>query len=453
MITIDLQARFNSQARADHLQRMNVLLTSLDLGQGFSRKQDFDESLSAAVDLLEAQGVTNAYWQACALLSLFAGRVSIQKMSSEQDPQAWVLCCMQQALSAGVSAGAFHCLFESLAGLGRFDQPWPCGQVQINLLDLLAAVDLNNQPAQIPCSQAGPALTGLKALDDELVNLFRTDSGFVHQVFGHFTPDFLIAQVCKNSLPANPLIINVDPVFERCEIGWQSVSGFFSLRRMELIDTRLAQVDFKQRTLSCSVEEKQRLQSTWIDSGVLIDPVVQLSNPWLSTDLNFRAQWTIDQGSPGFFTTADMQLLAVADGLKWQASLTHNNIPVGLCIQAQRDIQIHWQHTDKKQPGQLPLGEPLWLAQHRVPLYVQVTSFVGVGKPLVRVANPLAGELVFSLSVMVNPADRALEVVLTVDHSELVCNWQSADPVKGWASGCWQLAAPARIMQRGLLDG
>lgn len=453
MITIELQTGFSLQARADHLKRMNALLTSLDLDQGFSQKADFAQTLSAAVDLLEEQGVTNAYSQGCVLLSMFAGQVNIKNMSTEHDPQTRVLRSIQQALSAGVSEGAFHCLFESLAGLGRLDQPWPSGQVQINLIDLLSAVHMSNQPLQIPCSLAGPVATSLKTLDTELVNIFRTDSGFVHQIFGQFTPDFLIAQVCKNSLPENKSTINLEPVFERCEIGRQNASGFFSLQRIELIDARSVQVDFKQRILPCSPKEKQCLQSAWFDSVVLIDPSVELSESWLSTDLNFRAQWAIDQGALAFVTSSDMKLQAVADGLKWQANLVHNNVPVSLCIQAQRDIQIHWQHSEKKLPGQLPLGEPLWLAQYRAPVHVQVSSVVGVGQPLIRAASPLAGELVFSLSVVVDPADRALEVVLTVDHSELVCNWQSVDSIMGWASGTWELAAPSRIMQRVLQNG
>jgi hypothetical protein len=453
LITIDLQARFNVQARAYHLRRMHVLLSSLDLDQSYSLKPDFTESISAAIDLLEAHDVTQAYSQACVLLSLFAGQVSIQGISSEADPQTNVLRSMQQALSAGVSPSAFHCLYESLAGLGRFDQPWPSGQLQINLIDLLAAVQMGSQPTKIPCNQTGSLAIGVSTIAGELVNWFRTDSGFVHQVFGQFTPDYLIAQVCKNSLPANDLVIHVDPVFERCEIGRQNTSGFFSLQRMELIDTRLTQLDFKQLSLSCSPEEKQGLQSRWSDSGVLIEPVVQQSNSWLSTDLNFRAQWTIHEGLIEFVTTADMQLRAAADDFKWQAQLIHNHVPVNLSIQTERDIHVHWQHSEKQLPGLLPLGEPLWLAQYRVPLHVQVCSVVGVGKPLIRAASPLAGELVFSVSAVVNPEDRALEVVLTVDHSELICDWQSVDPVKGWALGCWHLAAPARIMQRGLQHG
>jgi hypothetical protein len=82
-----------------------------------------------------------------------------------------------------------------------------------------------------------------------------------------------------------------------------------------------------------------------------------------------------------------------------------------------------------------------------------MVGVVGAGKPLIRTANPLVGELVFSLSVMVNPDNHALQAVLTADQSELVCNWQSLDPVKGWTSGIWVLAAPARIMQRELQDG
>lgn len=453
MITIDLQARFNVQARTDHLRRMHVLLTSLDLDQSYSLKPDFTESLSAAIDLLEAHDVTQAYSQACVLLSLFAGRVSIQSISSEADPQTNVLRSMQQALSAGVSPSAFHCLYESLAGLGRFDQPWPTDQLHINFIDLLAAVHMSNQPIRIPCNQTGPLATGVSTIAGELVNWFRTDSGFVHQVFGQFTPEYLIAQVCKNSLPANELAIHVDPVFERCEIGRQNTSGFFALQRVELIDTRLVQLNFKQRNLSCSSEEKQGLQSRWSDSAVLIEPVVQQSNSWLSTDLNFRAQWTTHQGLIEFVTTVDMQLRAAADDLKWQAQLIHNHVLVNLCIQAERNIHFHWQHSEKQLPGLLPLGEPLWLAQSRVPLHIQVSSVVGVGKPLIRTASPLTGELVFSVSAVVNPEDGALEVLLTVDHSELVCDWQSVDPVKGWASGCWRLAPPARIMQRGLQHG
>jgi len=453
LITIDLQARFSSQARVDHLQRLKVLLTSLDQGKGFSQKQDFTETLSAAVDLLKAQGVTNAYSQACALLSCFAGQVDIHNMSNEKDPQAWVLHCMKQALHEGVSKRAFHSLFESLEGLGRFDQPWPSEQSQINLLDLLAIAQLSNKPIQILCNQEGPVVPGWVAVDHEMVNLLRTDSGFVHPVFGQFTVDFLITQVCKNALPVDPLHIHVDPVFERCEIGRQGTSGFFSLKRLELIDTRPAKVEFKQRTLSCSPEEIKRLHSTWVDSDALIEPAVDLSHPWLNTDLSLHAQWIAHQGSAEFLIAADMQLQAAANGLKWLASLSHNNVPVSLCIQAQCDIHIHWQHSEKKLPGQLPLGEPLWMAQSRVPLHVQMVGVVGVGKPLIRAANPLVGELVFSLSVMVNPDNHALQAVLTADQSELVCNWQSFDPVKGWTSGTWVLAAPARIMQRELQDG
>lgn len=453
MITIDLQAHFNSQARVDHLHRMKVLLTALDFERGFSEKPDFIQSISNAVDLLDVQGVTHAYSQACALLSLFAGKVSIQNTSCEKDPQAWVLRCMQQALSAGVPAGAFHSLFESLSGLGRFDQPWPCAQVQINLMDLLAAVHMNNQPARIQCDRTGSVGSDVSIVADELVNLFRTDSGFVHQVFGQFTPDLLIAQVCKDVLPESPLTINVDPVFERCEIGRQNAYGFCSLQRIELIDARIARVDFKQQKLSCSDDEKQRLESAWLESDLLSDFSLHIAKPWLSADLQCCGQWVTDQGVLGFFMRADMQLRAAADGLKWRASLTHNDVPVSLDIQAQRDIHIQWQHSEQKLPGQLPVGEPLWLAEYRVPLYVHVSSVIGVGKPVIRTTNHFAGELVFGLSVLVNPANRQLEVVLTVDHSELVCNWQSVDPLHGWASGCWRLAVPARIMERGLQNG
>jgi hypothetical protein len=92
-------------------------------------------------------------------------------------------------------------------------------------------------------------------------------------------------------LTVNPLHIHVDPVFERCEIGRQGTSGFFSLKHLELIDTRPAKVEFKQRTFSCSAEEITSLHSTWVDSDALIEPAVNLSNPWLSTDLSLHAQW------------------------------------------------------------------------------------------------------------------------------------------------------------------
>ena len=190
MITIDLQARFSSQARVDHLQRLKVLLTSLDQSKGFSQKQDFTETLSAAVDLLKAQGVTNAYSQACALLSCFAGQVDIHNMSNEKDPQAWVLHCMKQALHEGVSKGAFHSLFESLEGLGRFDQPWPSEQSQINLLDLLAIAQLSNKPIQILCNQEGPVV--MKLSREDLASRVGTATESVIRTLSDFKKEGLI---------------------------------------------------------------------------------------------------------------------------------------------------------------------------------------------------------------------------------------------------------------------
>jgi hypothetical protein len=453
LITIELQEHFNTQARADHLQRMHMLLTALDLDQGYSQKPDFAETLSALVDQLESLGVTNVYSQACALLSIFAAQLDTQSAPSGQDPQEWVLLCMQQALRAGVSPGSFHGLFEALSGLGRFDQPWPCSQTQINLMDLLAAVHMNNRPLQIPCNKQGPVSGGVENIADDLVNMFRTDSGFMHQVFGQFTPDFLIARLCKTALPENPLQINIDPVFERCEIGRQNPSGFFSLQRIELIDTRLAKIDLKQGNLFFSAEEKQRLRSAWAESTILVDPSVQIPVSWLSTDLNFQAQWAFDRDLLGFFTKSDLRIHAIENSLKWQGNLVHQGAPVSLLIQVQQDIHIHWQHSGIKKPGELPPGEPLWLAEYRVPLHVQLGSAVGVGKSVIQAVSPIAGELVFALSAVVSPVDRILEVVLTVDHCGLSCHWQSVDPVKGGAAGCWQLAPPARMMQRNLGHG
>lgn len=452
MITIELQSQFNSLARTDHLQRMNLLLTSLDLDQTFSRKADFTESLSDAVNRLEEHGVTNAYFQSCVLLCLFAGEVSMQTLSSDLDPRTQVLRAIQQALHAGLSEGAFQHLFDSMAGLGRFDQPWPCGQSQANLLDLLPAMHMTG-PIQIQCDQAGLLGHGGSLLSARSVNLFRTESGFVHQVFGQFTPEFLITRVCRDALSEDGLIIHVDPVFERCEIGRQDGSGFQAVQKIELIDTRPARLEFKQLGVSCTAEEEQRLHSNWLGSALHSDSVVELSNPWLQTDLSFLAQWAIEQGSPEFVMNVDMQLRLAADALKWQANFRHNNLFLSVCIRAEQDTLISWQHRETKLPGQLPLGQPLWLAKHRVPLHVYLNGVVGAGGPIVRVASPMAGELVFILSVVVNPVDRKLEVVLTVDHSELVCNWQSVDPVMGWTSGCWELAPPAKILQRCLSHG
>lgn len=453
MITIDLQSQLNSLARKDHLERMNLLLIALDLDQGFSQETGFAESLVDAVNMLQAQGITEAYPQACVLLSMFAGQVSTKDMSENLDPQIKVLHCMQRALNAGIPTAAFQYLFDSMVGIGQFDQPWPSSKKQANLLDLLTALHMNNQPIRIRCDQTGPVAGGELVVSAEWVNLFRTESGFVHQMFGQFTPDYLIAQVCRNALPENALTIHVDPVFERCEIGRQDESGFLRFQRIELIDNRLAQLEFKQSQLSCTVEETQDLRSTWQESGLLIDPVVELSSPWLNLDLSLRAQWVIDQGSPLFVMTAHKQIHAAAEALKWQASLLNNNVPVGLSIKAEQDILIDWQHKEGKLPGQFALGTPLLLAHHKVPLHIQLNSVAGVGGPIVRAASPLAGELVFSLSVVASPVDQTLKVVLTVEHSALVCHWQSVDPVKGWASGCWELTPPARILQRGLSHG
>jgi hypothetical protein len=296
-------------------------------------------------------------------------------------------------------------------------------------------------------------VVGVAHVADDLVNMFRTDSGFMHQVFGQFTPDFLITRLCNTTLPENALQINLDPVFERCEIGRENTSGFFSLQRIELIDTRLAQIHFKQRKLFFTAEEKQRLQSAWVDSTKLVDPFVQIPPSWLSTDLDFRAQWAFEQNLLGFFTQADMHIHVAENGLKWQASLDHQGVPVSLTVQAKQDIHIHWRHTDIKKLGELPLGEPLWLVEYKVPLHVQLGSAVGVGKPVIRATSPIAGELVFGLSTVVNPVDRTLEVILTVDHCGLSCHWQSVDPVKGGATGCWQLSPPAQLMQRNLAHG
>jgi len=453
LITIELQERFNTQARADHQLRMLTLLKALDLDHRYSQRPDFSDALSDTIDQLESLGITNAYLQACALLSIFATPLDTQGASSQEDPQEWVLDCMRQALTAGVAPGAFHCLFEALSGLGRMDQPWPCSQQQINLMDLLAVVHTGHRLLQIPCNTEGAAVAGLEFVSDDLVNMFRTDSGFLHQVFDQFTPDFLIANLCKTALPENALKINLDPVFERAEIGSQNLSGFFPLQRIELIDTRIAKIDFKQRNLCLTAEEKQCLQSAWMKSNKLIDPLVHIPASWLATDFDFRAQWVFEQNLQGFFTKADMHIHMAEKGLKWQANLVHQGVPLTLVIQPQHDIHIHWQYSDIKKPGELPLGEPLWLAEYKVPLHAHLSSAVGVGNPVIRTASPSAGEIIFCLSVVVNPVDRLLEVILTVDHSSLYCHWQSVDPVNGRATGCWQLSQAARMMQRSLERG
>lgn len=456
MMTLDLKAGFEALACEDNLHRIHALLTELDLEQAYSRQAEFLASLESAIQSLQQRGVFSAYQQACVLLSFYAGEVGFEQFSELLSPTVLVAQCIQQALNHGVQPAAYQHLHKALAGVGRIDQAWLELQAEPDLLDGLAA----HAPAQflveVACNHEGPLDPAVGLKFNAQANTFRSETGFQHKLFGKFTTEKILAQVCQQAIPSDPWVVSPKPLVERCELGISLGSGFKPVQQLEVMDARKAKVQYKQHAFEWTNAAAQQAESVWHAVEQLNDAGVRIAKPFMLVDFELQAGWHpgAANGSPfEFVTTGTTTLHLRASALQWHAHFLHAGVLVNLTIQAANDVCIDWNLHDARPAGQLPFGEPILTCQQSIPLKIQLAPVVCVGKPLLNLLTHIAGEMTFTCVTKVDPESRRLLAELRLSHSELVCQWQAIDPLCGIASKRWALLPASSLMHWELTRG
>lgn len=439
MLTLELKAQFEALARQDHVLRIQALLTGLDARQQYSSRTDFPDVVQQWVDDLAMRGVHGAYHQACVIFSAMAGNTGIDSISEEMDAQALVVHCMLKALQVGVPKGAFQRIHRVLSGVGVFNEAWILPQAESDCLDSLSPSLLNFASIDLPCLHEGPAkFATLEAIHNQATFL-RTVSGFQHKVSALFPFSRLLSQVCQGALSSDPWCVSPHPVFEHCEIGMGTAHDCAPVQKLRLVDVRQASLSYQKCALELPDPSSKSLESVWKRSGALREATLHLHAPLVQADLSFSAGWESKEGGFVYATQGDLRVSLSAEGIQWQGSLIHDGCLVQLSISLPQDIRMDWSLASAFPVGQLPLGVPLLIHQQNLPLHVQLNSAICVGKPILNLANPIAGHLSLSLVASIVPETRCLGLTLKLAHSQLLCEWQSADALLGWTSGAWCL--------------
>jgi hypothetical protein len=456
MLNLDLKDRFDSLAYSDHVHRIQALLAELDLKQTYSVNPDYPTTVENTIHGLQAQGIDNAYHQACILFSVLMGGVRLEQIPANLPALDRVLHCVQKAIHQGVPKGAYEHIHTVLAGTGSCRQAWLSVEPETNCLDLLSHGLVESPLVQLMCLHQGfnDQMLGNQLHRD--ANCFRTQSGFQHKVFGEHSPQSLIAQVCRSALSEDPSVVSPAALVEHCELGMLTSTGFVATQQLQLYDARQVQLNFTQRAFELEAALQAQVESNWqsaVQPNLLDDSGIRIANPCLNADLQFCAGW--QQGTAGFEfrLDGDMQVRMSANALVWEANLQHQDVLINLSIQLQQDLAIHWSIKEAIQTGQLSLGAPLLIRQHDAPLHLHVNSVVCVGKPVVNVTQSVAGYLKLKLHAQINPETRQLGLFLTLAHSGLMGRWQSIDPLVGRHCGVWELGAESSVVQWDLSNG
>lgn len=456
MLSLDLKHSFDSLAYSDHVHRIQVLLAELDLKQTYSVNPDYPTTVENTIHGLQAQGIDNAYHQACILFSVLMGGVRLEQMPANLSALDRVLQCVQKAIHLGAPRGAYEYIHTVLAGTGSCRQAWLSVEPETNCMDLLSHGLVENPLVQLMCLHQGfnDQMLGNQLHRD--ANCFRTQSGFQHKVFGEHSPQSLIAQVCRNALSEDPSVVSLAALVEHCELGMQTPTGFVATQQLQLYDARQVQLNFMQRAFELGAEMQAKAESNWqsaVQPNLLDDSSIRIASPCLNADLQFCAGW--QQGIAGFEfrLDGDMQVRMSANALVWEANLQHQDVLINLSIQLQQDLAIHWSIKEAIQTGQLSLGAPLLVRQHDAPLLLLVNPVVSVGRPVVNARETIAGYLNLKLHAQINPETRQLGLFLTLSHSGLLGCWQSIDPLVGRRCGVWELGAESTMAQWNLGNG
>ena len=446
MLNLELKHSFDSFAFSDHVRRMHALLASLDVKGVYSTSPDYQETVEALIDALQTQGIDNAYHQACMLFSVLQGGVKLEQMPENLPLPQRVVYTIQMAIHEGVQRGAYDHIYSVLAGVGSSRQAWLNSEPEANCLELLSQGGLEEPCLELMCFHHG--------LSDPLVaqqfhhgaHCFRAQSGFQHKVFGVYSPDNLLAQVCRATLNEDPFVVSPTALVERCELGMLTPSGFVPTQQLHVYDARQIKLNFTQREFALDSLSKATLLKN-------SEGTVHITNPCLNADLQFLAGWQKGAAGFEFRLEGDMQLRMPANVLVWEANLQQHGVLVNLGIQLQQDLAIDWAINDAIQVGQLPFGVPLFERQADAPLRVQVNSVVCVGKPVVNAVQAIAGRLKLKLHAQIDPETRQFGVFLALSHSDLLANWQAIDPLLGWCRGGWQLGSELTVAQWDLSHG
>lgn len=450
MMTLDLKAGFEVLAMEDHLHRIQVLLTELDLEQSFSQRADFQASLDSAIQALRQQGVLGAYPQACVLLAHYAGEVQFDELLDSLSSQELPVKCIQQALNRGVPRTAFQHLHQALAGVGRIDQAWLHLQPEPDLMDGLAAQETVQKLIQVECSHDGLKDSIACSQLNAQTNYFRSETGFQHKLFGKFTPEMLLAKACRNTIPADPWVVNPHPVIDRCELGIDHGKGFNVVQQVQVVDARQARVQYKQLALQWSKTAIRQAQQAWQAIESIDEAEVRVAESFLLLDFALQAGWCKKPSSEaGYeFVLAGQSVLKLpAQALKWSASFQQAGVLVNLAIQAANDVCIDWRFHEVRPAGQLPFDEPILICQQNVNLNNYLSSVVCVGKPVLSPIRQVAGELILKLIVTIDSESRRLQAVLSLSHSPLLVLWQTVDPLCGISCKSCDLLPESTLMQ------
>lgn len=456
MMTLDLKAGFEALALEDNRHRIQNLLTDLDLDQNYSSEAEFPASLESAIQSLQKLGVLSAYQQACVLLAFYAAKVEFEQFSDSLSSTALVVQCVQLALNRGVPCAAYQHLHHALAGLGRIDQPWLELRAEPDLLQGLMAQAPGKFLVEAACNHEGAIDPAVASELNTQANTFRSESGFQHPVFGKFTPGKLLGQVCQHAIPGNQWVISPHPVVERCELGISKGGSFLTVQQLHVVDARKAELQYRRVELEWTGETTQQAENAWQSVDRMNDASVRIAKPFLHADFKLQAGWcktNFNESPFKFVTTGNSTLQLAASALQWQAHFLHAGVLVNLTIQAANNVCIDWNFCDTRPVGQLPFGEPVLTCQQSIPLNIQLSPVVCVGKPLLNLLAQTAGEMTFKLLVKIDPESRRLGAELVLSHSELVCQWQAIDPMCGIASKNWILLPASTLMRWDMMHG
>lgn len=456
MLSLDLKDRFDSLAYSDHVQRIHALLVELDLTQTYSMNPDYPTALERTIQVLQTQGIDNAYHQACMLFGVFQAGLRLEQIPASLHASDRVLHGIQKAIHQGAPRGAYEHIHAVLAGTGSCRQAWLNVEPETNCLDLLSHGSVENPFVQLMCLHQGlhDQTSGHQFHHD--ANCFRTQSGFQHKVFGGYSPQSLIAQLCRNTLAEDPRVVSPAALVEQCELGMLTPTGFVSTQQLQLFDARQVQLNFTQRAFELDAAMQAKVESNWqgaVQPDGLDDSSIRIANPCLNADLQFCAGWQKGVAGFEFSLEGDMHVRMPANALVWEANFQHQGVLVNLGIQLPQDLAIHWSIKEAMQVGQLPFGTPLLVRRHDAPLHLLVNSVVCVGKPVVNARESIAGYLNLKLHAQIDPETRQLGLFLTLLHSGLMGCWQSIDPLVGRRCGVWELGAELTMAQWDLSNG
>jgi len=444
MLTLELKAQFEELARHDHLLRMRALLTELDAHQQYSSRADFPDFVRQCVDELGLRGIRSAYQQACVIFSAMAGNFNIA-VPEDMDAQVLLAHCVSSALLAGVPGGAFHHIHRLVSGVGMFNEAWIHPQAEPDCLDSLSSSSGTITLIDLLCLHEGPANSASLDMIHNQATFLRTTSGFQHKVSVLFPFSRLLLQVCQGALSSDPWCVSPHPVFEYCEIGMGAAHCFAPVQKMRLVDARQAVAAYQKHGLTLLDSARQSLESRWEQCELLRETAFQMNLRAVQADLAFSAGWASHGSGFVFATRGELGVSLSADSIQWQGSLVHEGCLVHLGISLPHDFRMNLSLESDFPMGQLPLGSPLLIRQQDIPLHVQLSSAICVGKPVMNRVNPIVGHLSIRLVACIDPETRQLSLTLHLSHSQLVCEWQAVDALLGCTSGAWCLLPDSPI--------